>query len=204
MVALSDFEKGKRQYQMKHNSQISAQTKKNLMDSFWNLYSEEGIEKISVREIVSKAGYNRSTFYEYFTDVYDVLEQIESSILPDLEKHQNVKLGFTLPLNHFTEVYNRNKKYFVVLLGKDGDPSFQDKYKNVYKTLMRPHLQSLYENDFILECTMEYAISAMIGVMTYCYTQEEDPDIEKMLQLLWNLMNNGVMKNFKWNVAIGE
>ena len=42
------------------------------------------------------------------------------------------------------------------------------------------------------------------GVMTYCYTREENPDIVKMLQLLWNLMNNGVMKNFKWNVATEE
>ena len=187
---------------MRHNPEITAQTKKNLMDAFWNQYSKDGIEKISVREIVSKAGYNRSTFYEYFTDVYDILEQIEASVLPDIEKHQDLKPGFRLPLKHITEVYNRNKKYFVVLLGKNGDPSFREKYKNVYKALLRPHLQSLYADDFILECTMEYAISAMIGVMTYCYTQEEDPDIEKMLQLLWNLMNDGVMKDFKWNAAI--
>lgn len=183
---------------MKHNPEITAQTRKNLMDAFWDLYSKEGIGKVSVREIVSKAGYNRSTFYEYFTDVYDVLEQIEASVLPDVEKHQNImtNLGAHLPLKHLTEVYSRNKKYFVVLLGKDGDPAFQEKIKNVYKALLRPHLQSFGADDFILECTLEYAISAFLGVTTYCFTQEGDPDIEKMVQLLWSLMNDGVMKNF--------
>jgi len=169
------------------------------MDAFWDLYSKEGIGKISVREIVNKAGYNRSTFYEYFTDVYDVLEQIEASILPDIEKHQDIIMntGPYLPIEHLIEVYSQNKKYFAVLLGKNGDPAFQEKIKNVYKALVRPLFQSLGTDDFILECTLEYGISAYLGMMTYCFTREENPDIEKMVQLLWSFMNEGVMKNFK-------
>lgn len=183
---------------MKHNAEITAQTKKNLMDAFWDLYSKEGIKKTSVREIVGKAGYNRSTFYEYFTDVYEVLNQIEAAILPDIEKHQGVimEAGVQLPIKHLTEVYSQNKRYFVILLGKNGDPFFQGKIKNAYKALLRPHLQSLGSDDFILECTLEYLVSAFLGVMTYCFTQEENPDIEKMVQLLWNLMNDGVIKKF--------
>jgi AcrR family transcriptional regulator len=188
---------------MEHNPEITAQTKKNLMDAFWDLYSKEGIEKTSVRKIVAKAGYNRSTFYEYFTDVYDVLEQIEASILPDIEKHRHflqdiiMGTGAHLPLQHLTAVYSKNKKYFVVLLGKNGDPAFQEKIKNVYKELVRPHLQSWVADDFTLECTLEYMISAFLGVMTYCFTREKNPDIEKMVQLLGSLMNDGLMKNFK-------
>lgn len=186
---------------MKHNSEITARTKKNLMDAFWDLYSKGGIGKVSVREIVKKAGYNRSTFYEYFIDIYDVLEQIEASILPDIEKHKDIirKTGPHLPLKHFAGVYSQNKKYFVALLGKNGDPAFLEKIKSVYKAFVRPHFQSLDTDDFMLECTLEYAISAFLGVMTYCFTREENPDIEKMIQLLLNLMNDGVMKNFKWS-----
>ncbi|MFL0198160.1 TetR/AcrR family transcriptional regulator [Clostridium sp. WILCCON 0269] len=183
--------------QMKHNPEITAQTRKNLMDAFWDLYSKEGIKKISVREIVGRAGYNRSTFYKYFTDVNDVLEQIEASVLPDLKKHQDIMIspGIHSPLSHITEVYSRNKKYYIVLLGKNGDPAYQEKIKNAFKTLARPHLQSLCADGFILECTLEYTISAILGVMTYCFTQEENSNIEKMGQLLWGLMNDGVMKN---------
>ncbi|HBE78961.1 MAG TPA: TetR/AcrR family transcriptional regulator [Firmicutes bacterium] len=197
---------------MKYNPEITAQTRKNLMDAFWDLYSQEGIGKTSVREIALKAGYNRSTFYEYFTDVYDVLEQIEASLLPDIKKHQAIiqdiimETGAHLPLKHLTEVYSKNKKYFVVLLGKNGDPAFQEKIKNVYKAflraLLRPQLQSLAADDFSLECTLEFMISAFLGVMTYCFTREENPDLEKVVQLLGNLTNDGVMKNFKRNVSI--
>ncbi|WP_277408818.1 TetR/AcrR family transcriptional regulator [Lacrimispora xylanisolvens] len=68
--------------------EITMQTRKNLADAFWQIYCEKRIEKITVKEITTKAGYNRSTFYEYYTDVYDVLEQIEASVLPDIEKHK--------------------------------------------------------------------------------------------------------------------
>ena len=58
---------------MKKQPQITAQTKQNLIEAFWSLYCEQRIEKITVKDITNKAGYNRGTFYEYFTDVYAVL-----------------------------------------------------------------------------------------------------------------------------------
>lgn len=187
---------------MNKHPEITMQTRKNLIDAFWQIYCEKRIEKITVKDITTKAGYNRGTFYEYFTDVYDVLEQIEASVLPNIEKHQNIMMEMNthLSLKHLTEVYHKNKQYFVVLLGKNGDPAFQEKMKNAYKALVRPSLQSLGVDDYILECTLEYAISAIIGVMTYCFTREENPDIEKIVQLLYSLMNDGVMKDYKWNV----
>ena len=107
------------------------------MDAFWDLYSKEGIEKTSVREIVSKAGYNRSTFYEYFTDVYDVLEQIEASVLPDIEKHQDTitKTGVHLPVKHLTEVYSLNKSILLSYWGKTAIPLFKKRLKTYTKNL---------------------------------------------------------------------
>ncbi|QNO15346.1 TetR/AcrR family transcriptional regulator [Alkalicella caledoniensis] len=71
---------------MNKRTEITAQTKQNLMDAFWNLYCEKRIEKITVKEITNKAGYNRGTFYEYFTDVYNVLDEIENSLIPSLDE----------------------------------------------------------------------------------------------------------------------
>ena len=64
---------------MKKQPEITVQTKQNLTDAFWQIYCTKRIDKITVRDITTKAGYNRGTFYEYFRDVYDVLEQIGTS-----------------------------------------------------------------------------------------------------------------------------
>ena len=61
---------------MKHQEMREA-TSRAIMDAFWSLYRDLPIEKITVKAICEKAGCNRSTFYEYYTDSYSVLEAIE-------------------------------------------------------------------------------------------------------------------------------
>ncbi|MDD3306418.1 MAG: TetR/AcrR family transcriptional regulator [Acetobacterium sp.] len=56
-------------------------TRQNLIDSFWRLYCKKSIEKITVKEICALAGYNRSTFYVYFKDAYEILEEIEEQTI---------------------------------------------------------------------------------------------------------------------------
>lgn len=43
-------------------------------------------EKISVQEIANKSGYNRSTFYQYFPDIYELLDSVENELLNDIKK----------------------------------------------------------------------------------------------------------------------
>lgn len=191
---------------MKKQPEITAQTKQNLTDAFWQLYCVKRIDKITVREITTRAGYNRGTFYEYFTDVYDVLEQIEVSLLPSVTElpplnisQLSSPLNFSqtpppLPLDDFIKMYEIHNKYYIVLLGDNGDPSFQSKLKNSVK----PKLQQLLiaqgaPNNFELDYTLEYTISAMIGVLSYWFRQEDTPPKEKLLNLMHEIMNEGVL-----------
>lgn len=193
---------------MKKQPEITKQTKQNLADAFWQLYCKKRIEKITVKDITEKAGYNRSTFYEYYTDVYDVLDQIEASVLPDIEKHKKIVLTKNLhfPIRHLVDVFSKNKQYLIVLLGKNGDPAFREKMKNTYKDLVRPilMLQSPDTDDYILEYGLEYAMSAIIGMVTYCFTMEEHPDIERMAQLLNSFMSDGLLNNPEFAKKTGQ
>lgn len=184
---------------MKQHSEITAQTRQNLIDAFWQLYCIKRIEKITVKEITTKAGYNRGTFYEYFKDVYDILEQIENSILPHLSAHHHPNLlqepDVMQHINHFVEIYQERSKYYVVLLGDNGDPSFQGKIRNTISPVLKRFFSTHSTVDnFILDYTIEYAVSAIIGVLNYGFRRENNPPIEKLLQLIYSLMYDGVMK----------
>jgi len=72
---------------MKKQPEITERTKAILTDAFWQLYCQKDIHNISVKEITDKGGFNRSTFYQYFTDVYDVLNQIEDSLIDCVISH---------------------------------------------------------------------------------------------------------------------
>lgn len=183
---------------MKKQPEVTAQTRQNLIDAFWSLYCEKRIEKITVKEITQKAGYNRGTFYEYFVDVYDVLEHIEQSLIPEVSElppinFMNQRVG--MPIDMFLELYERNRKYFAVLLGENGDPAFVSKLKNSTK----PIIKKAFSNDVHVDAAefdyiLEYVLSAMIGIMSYWVRQEQPLPPEELIKLIQDLMEHGVMK----------
>lgn len=59
-------------------------TRRLLMDALADLIILEGYETITVREIVRKAGVNRSTFYLHFLDKQDILTQFQNDMLSEL------------------------------------------------------------------------------------------------------------------------
>ncbi len=172
--------------------EISTQTRQNLIDAFWELYCEKRIEKITVREITTKAGYNRSTFYEYFNDVYDVLEQIEESLLPNIEDMPPLlpTMGNELvPIDSFIKLYSSSSKYYTVLLGDNGDPAFAGKIKNGIKGKLLEQLETS-ESNMEIDYTLEYMLSAMIGILTYWFKNNENISKEDLVKLMYELMNS--------------
>lgn len=182
---------------MRKQPETTARTRQNLVEAFWSLYCVKGIGKITVREIALKAGYNRGTFYEYFADVNDVLSQIEESLLPDpheLPPPGHALSDKTLPaVDAVITMYERNRKYYVVLLSERGDPAFQAKIKDHVKSLIRRSLNcTAGVDEFEIDFTLEYMVSAMIGVLTHWFRQEEPPPRLRLLRLIYELTGNGL------------
>lgn len=181
---------------MNKRPEVTERTRENLIAAFWQLYCKKRIEKITVKEIATLAGYNRGTFYEYFTDVYDVLEQIEESLLPTLETLPPFEaVDFATSISAFMQVYEKNSQYYVVLLGDNGDPSFQSKIKNRIKPLL---MQSLLEKSAMeaeeLDYTLEFILSAMLGISSYWFRQEKPLPIDRLIPLMNDLCREGILK----------
>jgi len=188
---------------MNKQPEFTAITKQNLIDAFWQIYCTKRIDKITIRDITMKAGYNRSTFYEYFKDVYDVLEHIENAHLPKIEDFPPVELladASSFSIDSFIKMYHEHSKYYIVLLGDNGDPSFLSKMKNNLKPKFKELLVATGSPDnFELDYTLEYTLSAMIGVLCYWFTQESSPPTERLLSLMNDIMRDGVM-NKLWKL----
>ena len=181
---------------MKKHPEVTAQTRQNLMDAFWAIYTVKRIEKITVKEIAAKAGYNRSTFYEYFTDAYNVLDEIESELIPNVDElpafatASGDSLG--APLADLLELYEKNEKYYSILLGDKGDPAFAAKLKNKIKASLIVLLRATPENYVELDYTLEYVISAMVGVMSYWFRCEQNISKERLMGLIASLSKHGM------------
>ena len=64
-------------------------TKSLISSTFVELLSSKPFDRITIKDIVDACGINRNTFYYYYSDIYDLLEEIfkkELHIL--LEEHE--------------------------------------------------------------------------------------------------------------------
>lgn len=190
---------------MNKQTKVTAQTRQNLVDAFWALYGKKRIEKITVKEITQKAGYNRGTFYEYFSDVHDVLEQLEDSLIPKIDELPPIsmpdqKVG--MPLDMFMAIYEQNSRYYSVLLGDEGDPSFASKLKKSTKPVIKQvFLEEYNKNPIEFDFILEFVLSGMIGIMSYWFREDKILPAEELVSLMYDLMENGVMKRIQSNLT---
>lgn len=71
-------------------------TKAAITNTFRRLLSEKPFERITVKEIVEECGLTRNTFYYYYDDIYDIVDEILST---ELEKAKT-------PIDENTHLYS--------------------------------------------------------------------------------------------------
>ena len=55
---------------------MSRRTKNEIVKTFLELLKEHSLDKITVKDIVETCGINRNTFYYYYKDIYDLIDDV--------------------------------------------------------------------------------------------------------------------------------
>lgn len=99
--------------------------------AFMELLRQKPIQSISIKELCGLAGINRGTFYTHYTDIHDLLQQIEDDMLADFEKAMEPLLSSREepfnPVAISTEIFQclkDNADLCTVTLGDYGDKAF--------------------------------------------------------------------------------
>lgn len=179
-------------------SKGNEQTRDNILKAFWSLYREKRIERITVKEITAKAGYNRGTFYEYFRDVHQCLDCIEALALPSLEELPSMPDGMPRrpeSLEPFIARSQAKLEYYDVLLGERGDPSFERKLIEGIKAAVAgsggiPDGIDALELDYMLE----YALSGLIGVMRHYFRGRRERPGAEVMAAVYRSMGDGALR----------
>lgn len=183
---------------MENKGKKNNPTREKLMEAFWQLYEKKRIENITIKEITQKAGYNRGTFYEYFLDVYDILEKIEDKIIPNIKDLPPTEAPATSQQDSLKEIisfYQKNAGYLTTLLSDKGDPAFLNKLKNHIKPRIKSELINKGVSDgFELDYALEYTLQGLLGVLNHWFqNNDEKKPIDELVILMYKLMNQGPM-----------
>lgn len=173
-------------------------TKQQLEAAFLELYRTTPIEKITIRSITELAGFNRCTFYAHFTDIYDLVNQIESEIKDEISAtihkiHLPLSTaGIEVFINEILRIYKIRGAAFPILLTRS--PSgLQAHLKSIVKNYIVAGTPNLNEEDSLaLEYALEYQFSALIGVISFWLQRSNGSDLDELFSHVYELSTKGV------------
>ena len=114
-------------------------TKKQLRGALTSLLLEKDISRVTVRDVADLADVNRGTFYAHYSDVYDLLHQLEDDLLrrlDDVGSRHNARQSDGKTFRYLTDLFTLASEYsdiFYTLYCRSGDSEFQDKIFNKLK-----------------------------------------------------------------------
>ena len=125
-------------------------TKLKIKNAFVELVNEKGMESLTISDIARKAKINRGTFYLHYVDKIDLLEQLETDVLLDLEViFEKYDKGITnepveiIPYEAILEAlkYVRNDFAFVsALMNISGNSKMRERLKQLIRETIQKQI----------------------------------------------------------------
>jgi AcrR family transcriptional regulator len=177
-------------------------TKQNLLESFLRIYAQKNMTQITVKEICSVAGYNRSTFYNHFNDVPSMLSQLEDEKLLIIEgavrKLTAAEIFQTDAIFAAVKgIYHDNQLTMAILMTKP-DSHFPQKLKGLMERIITGFFQDMSDsNKEKLKIAISYHFSAVIGVMAHLMENLETLDMEQAIDYVKEFSQEGVLTAIK-------
>lgn len=180
-------------------SEATTETKQNLIDAYWELYTSDIPRKITVQMITDRAGYNRGTFYAYFLDIEDLHDEIEKALLPSDENFEKLReASFSKNIREIIEIFMQidriSGEKISFLLGSRGSLSFQNKLKSKLKELFLKYAPlDLKESDNVIDYKADIACS--IFYETICYWHDRGNRLfsgEEMFIMMLKIIYSGL------------
>lgn len=173
---------------MNKQPEITDKTREKFIEVFCHLYSQDPIEKITIQKITKLAGYNRSTFYHYFSDIYELLEYVENDLLSyiiDSSEKSKIKTP-----EYILRLFEDKELYVKALLGKYGSIRFLERIKESFP--VNQDLESITSNSSLTPYLIEFHISTSLSLFHLWLNRDKDLPAEKLFTLIHNLYIDGM------------
>lgn len=172
------------------------ETVRHIQSVFISLYSQNGIDSITVEKLCKACEISKSTFYFYFSDKYSVLESIEQEVLNDLGTINEIydvamsDISAGIPASKVVDTTNyiiKNADTFRALIGRNGDSNFVFKWRTIIERdfLNRFILEKGNERTAAVACTL--FSSCVLGLYTKFLFGELSIDERELTLILGNI-----------------
>ena len=186
--------------QHNHTDRRVKRTKKALRDALFELLETKGVNQITVTELTSHADVNRATFYFYYTDLNDMLEQIQNETYETFVNILSEPLPNIVTIEGFAEYTNR-----LLVFCKEHETLFKFIINNapnnqLYKkmqTLMLKNISvstDIFADNNPAKYSTSFVLSGVTGILTDWLNDGMTIPTEDLAAYIANVYFNGSSK----------
>lgn len=171
---------------MNKQPEVTERTRIKIINAFCQIYMNTSIEKIFVKDVIKLAGYNRSTFYQYFDDIYSLRDYIENDMLKIIK----LRIGESgNNANALLQIYEDKEVILKALLGNYGSIHFFNKLKQELSSDIDLQLSNI--PDKYRAYIKEFHINTTLSLFRLWISQDKDITREELFNLIHILYNSG-------------
>lgn len=183
-------------------------TKRKLRAVLIKLMAEKPIQSITVRELTEIADVNRGTFYFHYTDIYDLISEIENEffeVFNEIIKAENVsnQKGLFILIDIFAFLA-QNDKLCEVLLSPNGDIAFVSRIKEFVDEKCSEIWKSVGANkeDEYFDMFSSFIVNGCVGLFENWLKNGKKQTPEEMASLASQIIIPAVNAAFLGNAAL--
>lgn len=177
---------------MNKQPEITDKTRQTFINVFCELYTQKPIEKITIQEIAKRSGYNRSTFYQYFTDIYELLDYVEEHVITSIREEMASREFSTHSFQDALQCLEHAEEISVLkaLLGDYGSVHFIERLRK--EIPLERLIVDLPANEALTPYIIEFYISTLMSMFRLWIRNGKDLSSEELVELIDTLFTNGI------------
>lgn len=193
---------GKKAVKMNKTGSRYFLTAKRMDETFLQILEKKDYEYITVKEICSLAGVNRSTFYLHYETINDLLEETVESIFQQFTDHMEMNTNrFIEKINTcakeelylitpeylipYLKFIQENQNIFHIAFLKTKVLTMDEAYKSMMKYVLHPILDRYSVPEKERDYVMQFYVNGIMGIIKVwlqCGCEDSVEYIEKMIE----------------------
>lgn len=176
-------------------------TKSLLKQGLIELMKEKSVQKITVKELVERVDINRSTFYLHYEDIYDLLEEIEDTLMSEImavcetySSIENLEESYAFLLTLF-QTFEHNRDLCKILVNINGSSHFTQKMEETLEDKIRIKLDDLLGDSSVIPAqSYIFYRCGCIGLLRYWITTDSPESSEEMAKKTYHLVVDSLLR----------
>ena len=174
-------------------------TKRAIRNAFAKLMAEKDINDITIIELAETADINRKTFYNYYSGVYQVVEDIEQDILKsyevllgNVEFKQSMNVAYTL-FERFSRLINMDPEFFGYLLSMNGNIALITRIMTLLKDKTREVMTARLDiEEYKADIMIDFVLSGMLSVYQHWLASDRKVPLEEVSDIISKMSFSGI------------